>query len=886
MAGRTRGALAHIWVGSLATAGLALVASGCDDGKVAHFGTVDASTGGSGGTPVGGDGGNGGTPVGGTPVGGTPIGGTPVGGNGGEPVGGRGGEPVGGSAGGAGGEPVGGGGAGGEPVGGAGGAGGAEPPPDGELPPFERVAITTAGDTTYVFWADAAGLQVRSFGADLTWTGPATVVTAAAPEGVSVAAYTVAEVPYLLWSTGADQPIQYLAAFDPAGVPGSLEVTGRPLVAQVQGQLLVAGRAPGGAADRGVAWQLVEPGIGFAQPIQVFEGPNLPPDSAGSLSDAAILRFGTTGQCLFIDGTGEAIGNFLCRDGDAGFISSDGLTTRLVYAHERFGDRLHQVLPLLGGGVHTPFVLGTEVGATLEYPFPADNGTRPIVLASRTAADEGKLAAFFPETGHLYKGVLHEDWPVDGTRALVRRGDQAVHVRFGYPDSPRLSLEPLTERVFEGTAYNFDPPPGIDPTCVPTLEDCDAADLDCDDRPSNGLCCGMDAIRWRRNITPPGPITNFAFDAAPNRDVYFVVVETDAGALRPYFVDFTDRNGNVSAEAAFITDMQTTPKMNEPPYDLTGATGLIGYLSVSSWRATLAHGPLGDIRVFWNAPSTGAVAQNTREFSTVDGCDQVLAYDRVVGDPAQAGQIAAIVVCPDRIVRLPPRFSDGETVTVPITAPGDIPVRAEWATTMRFGNELVIIVVAYRTEAGDLAFLRYQAAPTPGPGAPSGIAPQAVGGGALASIPSDDRGAPIYWSVSNAAYVQLTAPNAARALVADGQGWVWSNAVSAPTVERYEMADLNNQLIGGGPLGDGRSWGFWTLSLSGDGGTNLWAPTPAVVLQDVPSALWHTTRGASNNDDPGAFNGKRYPGVMALYPDPENAGQWTIDLSGADCAAP
>jgi hypothetical protein len=134
--------------------------------------------------------------------------------------------------------------------------------------------------------------------------------------------------------------------------------------------------------------------------------------------------------------------------------------------------------------------------------------------------------------------------------------------------------------------------------------------------------------------------------------------------------------------------------------------------------------------------------------------------------------------------------------------------------------------------------------------------------------------------------VQLTAPNAARALVADGQGWVWSNAVSAPTVERYEMADLNNQLIGGGPLGDGRSWGFWTLSLSGDGGTNLWAPTPAVVLQDVPSALWHTTRGASNNDDPGAFNGKRYPGVMALYPDPANAGQWTIDLSGADCAAP
>jgi hypothetical protein len=723
MAGRTRGALAHIWVGSLATAGLALVASGCDDGKVAHFGTVDASTGGSGGTPVGGDGGNGGTPVGGTPVGGTPIGGTPVGGNGGEPVGGRGGEPVGGSAGGAGGEPVGGGGAGGEPVGGAGGGGGAEPPPDGELPPFERVAITTAGDTTYVFWADAAGLQVRSFGADLTWTGPATVVTAAAPEGVSVAAYTVAEVPYLLWSTGADQPIQYLAAFDPAGVPGSLEVTGRPLVAQVQGQLLVAGRAPGGAADRGVAWQLVEPGIGFAQPIQVFEGPNLPPDSAGSLSDAAILRFGTTGQCLFIDGTGEAIGNFLCRDGDAGFISSDGLTTRLVYAHERFGDRLHQVLPLLGGGVHTPFVLGTEVGATLEYPFPADNGTRPIVLASRTAADEGKLAAFFPETGHLYKGVLHEDWPVDGTRALVRRGDQAVHVRFGYPDSPRLSLEPLTERVFEGTAYNFDPPPGIDPTCVPTLEDCDAADLDCDDRPSNGLCCGMDAIRWRRNITPPGPITNFAFDAAPNRDVYFVVVETDAG-LRPYFVDFTDRNGNVSAEAAFITDMQTTPKMNEPPYDLTGATGLIGYLSVSSWRATLAHGPLGDIRVFWNAPSTGAVAQNTREFSTVDGCDQVLAYDRVVGDPAQAGQIAAIVVCPDRIVRLPPRFSDGETVTVPITAPGDIPVRAEWATTMRFGNELVIIVVAYRTEAGDLAFLRYQAAPTPGPGAPRASRPR------------------------------------------------------------------------------------------------------------------------------------------------------------------
>jgi hypothetical protein len=36
----------------------------------------------------------------------------------------------------------------------------------------------------------------------------------------------------------------------------------------------------------------------------------------------------------------------------------------------------------------------------------------------------------------------------------------------------------------------------------------------------------------------------------------------------------------------------------------------------------------------------------------------------------------------------------------------------------------------------------------------------------------------------------------------------------------------------------------------------------------------------------GAFNGKLDPGVMAIYPDPANPGQYTIDLTGARCAAP
>jgi hypothetical protein len=882
-----RAATTRWFTGTMATVGV-ILGAGCDDGKTATFPGFDAATGGQVQPPTGGEGGNPAEPDLG-PVGGAPGGSGGSGGDGG--AGGAGGETggAGGETGGAGGETGGAGGetggAGGETGGAGGSGGGAEPPPDGPLPDFDQVAVTTAGDTTYVFWADADGLWLRSFGADLTWAGDAVAVTGAPAARASVAAYTVSEVPYLLWSEGDDGPIQFIGAFDAGGAPTPLEVTGRPLVTQIQGQLLVVGRGPGVEADRPIAWQVVDPAFGAALPPETFAGPNQLPDAVASLADAAILRFGTTGQCLFLDPTGVAIGNFLCRDGDAGFLVSDGLGGRIVYASQRNGDLVHQVLPILGAGVHTPFILGTEVGETIENPFPADNGNRPLILRSRSGADEGRLAAFFPEVDHLYKGPLFEVWPEIGTRALVRRGEQAVHVRFGYDDAPRLSVEPVTERAFEGVAYNFTPPPDIDPSCVPTLEDCSAVDLDCDDLPNNGLCCGLDALRWRRNITPPAPISRFFFGEAPNRDVYFVAAELQDGQIRPYFVDFTDRDGNVSEASAFLTDMQDAPRMNEPAFDLRGARDLQGYVNVSSWRAVLARDAQNQIGVFWNAPSAGATQQNTRVFSPADGCEEVLAFDRVVGDPGIPGEIAAIIVCPDRILRLPPRYTDGETQVVPIAAPGDIPVRAEWATITRFSSEILIIIVAYRTEAGDLQFLRWQVSPAPGVGAPSGIAPQAVGGGALASVPAEDRAWPIHWSVSNTAYVQMTGPAQARGLVADGQGWVWSNVVASPTIERFELADLNNQLVGGGPLPDGSGFGFWTLSLGGEGGTNLWSPTPAVTLPDVPAALWHTTRGLSN-DVNGAFNGKLYPGVMAIYPDPANPGQYTIDLTGARCAAP
>lgn len=773
---------------------------------------------------------------------------------------------------------------------------GFEPPP-GDLPPFAQVGVTTAGANSHVVWAEGGVLKSRAFGPDFQWVADTADLAPIGGDLQGLAVETFSEVPWAVWGTGDNQPIQALMAEDLGGTPLLLQVTGRPVVTQLQGNLLVLGRAPGDAADRPLAWQVVDPITGTAGPLKTMAITQQVPDAAGSLGDSAVVRFGATGQCVFFDASADPIGNFACKPGREGRISSDGLTAVLVFKESSDGNIIWKVLPLLGSQGYTPYTLGNQdpSGETTDNAFPSSSGTQPVLLAYRTGAHAGELGLFFPEPTHLYtedqtQGAVVDPWIDDGTVALVRRGTTALKVRFGYPDSPRLSVLPLHDVRFDAEKpYAFESPNVVD-GCVATLEDCDPdSDLDCDGVPTNGLCCGEASVAWSHPFQPPAGVSRIAVGDVTDRNAYFVAIEGTDGTISPYFADFTDNDNNVNADGGtFMADLDVSPPGNFQRFDLTDAHGFVGALVVHAWRAVIAQNGANTLGIFWNAPSAPSLA-DTRPFSPLEGCEQVLAYDRVAAikeSPADAltGRIAAIVVCPDRILRVPPRISDGETVSVPIQAAAGIPVRAVWATTTRINRTALMIVVAYRTAGNTVEFLRYMASPDAGPGAPAGIGVQVAGNnGPLAGLPEGDKADPIYWNVPNTAYVQIQG-STARARTPTGQGWTWQPIVVPGAVSGFQMSDLDLQLVGGAETDAG--FAFYTLSLGGDGGTSLWSSQPTMVLPGVHAPIWAVTRGAANDTVSAESNGHRYPGVLALYPDPQDASRWRIDLSGATCTRP
>ena len=764
-------------------------------------------------------------------------------------------------------------------------------PPTGDLPDYGSVAVTTAGATTYVVWAESGDLLTRAFGADLDWAGPTQTLASDVVAPVGLVADTYSEIPYVVWGTSDQDPVHVLEADQPGGAPIALQVTGIPLVTQLGGQILVFGKAPGAGADRPLAWQVVDPLTGGVGALHQLNLASQMPDAAGSLGDAAVIRFGVTGQCVFFDATAQPIGNFVCKPGKAGTISSDGLTAILVFQDRLNGDFVWRVLPLLGGQAYTMYNLGKEdaSGLTAEAAFPSTQGTRPLLLDYRNGDRAGTLGLFFAEPGRLFTedpGAADQvnPWPNDGTRALVRRGETAMKVRFGYPDAPLLSQIPLHEVGFPdtGKAYNFQSI-AVDPNCVPTLEDCGDVDQDCDGIAANGLCCALDdTLRWRKTFTPVAGVSKFFIGDATDRNAYFAAVEGTDGSITPYFIDFTDNSNNVSEADGFVRDIQRDPPQSTPQFDLSHAHDLVGFVQVHAWRGVIAHNEANDLGIFWNPPSIPRIAE-TNTFSPLDNCEQVLAADRVMQEPYD-GLMAAIVVCPDRILRVPARPLDGQTESVPLEAAGGIPVHAIWATTTRVNRTSLMVLVAYQTAEGHVQFLRYLVSPQAAPGAPAGIGLQAAGqNGPLSGLSDADAQSPIYWNVSNTAYVQIQAGGSARARTPNGQGWDWQAVVVPGAVDHYELSDLNLQLIGGAPVDAG--YALYTLSVGGDGGTSLWSSLPSVVLP-VQAPLWRVTRGYSNDNFSDFSNGHMYPGVFAMYADPMDPSRWYVDLSGSRGLAP
>jgi hypothetical protein len=763
-------------------------------------------------------------------------------------------------------------------------AGGAQPdaaPPLGMAPDYNEVAVSTAGETTYVAWRAGDRIRLRAFRGDLQFTGDGVDLAGPVADLAGLAALTVAEIPLVAWAEGDDAPIRIAQGDRPGAAPLELPITGRPMLTEVGGRVLVVGRAPGNDPERPVAWQILNADASpdaLPEPV-VLPGISARPDALGGIGQAAVLRFGAPGQCIFIDAAGAPLGNFVCKS-EPGFLLSNGSNTRLLFVQRRGGARTAAVTAVFGAESFTPFsVGGYDVAA--QTPFPPDNGTQPLVLVSRDRNDPevDRLRLYLPGVDALWRSVdafdtVPAEW--SNVRAVVRRGETAALLEFGHPLDPQIRPLPVVQRVFDAEPYNLNPPNSVPPGCLPTLEQCDNVDQDCDGQPVNGQCCELAQTRWEQVFTPPRPIVGMSVADVPNRDTYFLSFEHDDGSLSAYRAFYVD-NANQVQQVPRALDNLIVANENQPAWDLLAARDPIQYLRVGNWNMLVARDAAGLTTVFTGAPSRVAELRR-RAPEPIPDCQRVLATDRVVANDDSAK--AALIVCPRKVVRLLPEVSEGPDQ---VLALDDLPPEgAAWATITRVSADVVQILMAYRNAEGAWRFKLVLAT--------------AAGGLQISPLPDlaldlqaqgDDAADPVFYDLADTAHMQFLSTGAARVRIkAPGGGYQWTPLLIQGQALDARFGGLNKQVVVRTRAENG--YDFWTASTGGDGRVNIWALRKSFSIDAPADApfFWTVTQGQTN-DDAGGY--ELAPGVVAVLPDVRPgapAGQWRVVLRGVRCNTP
>lgn len=763
---------------------------------------------------------------------------------------------------------------------------GGPPPADagpmlGPAPDFDEVAVSTAGETTYVAWRAGDRIRLRSFRGDLQFTGDGVDLAGPVADVVGIAALTVAEIPLVAWAEGDDAPIRVAQGDRPGTPPLELEVTGRPMLTELGGRVLVVGRAPGNDPDRPVAWQVLDADASpdaLPAPVEL-PGISARPDSLGGIGQAAVLRFGAPGQCIYIDAIGTPLGNFVCKT-EPGFVLSNGRNARLLVAQRRGGAINAAVTAVFGAESFTPFVVGGyDVAA--QTPFPPDNGTQPLVLVSRDRNDPevDRLRLFLPGVDALWRSEQAFDvWPAEWStvRAVVRRGETAALLEFGHPVDPVVRSIPVVQRVFDSEPYNLDPPASVPPGCLPTLEQCDDVDQDCDGQTVNGQCCELTDTRWEQTVTPGRPIVGVSVADVPNRDTYFLSFQHDDDSITAWRAFFVDNDRRVQQMPRPLDNL-VVANDNQPAWNLTNARDPIQYLRVGNWNMLVAQDLAGTTTVFTGAPSRVAELR-VRPPIPIEDCARVLATDRVV--PNDEDGMSAIIVCPRKVVRLLPEVSQGPDETLVFD---DLPPEgAEWATITRVSVDVVQILVAYRNAERAWRFKLVLA--TAGAGLQVSPLPDLA---LDLQNQGDDAADPVYYDLADTAHMQFLGSGAARVRIkAPGGGYQWTPLLIPGEAIDARFGGLNKQVVVRTRSETG--YDFWTASTGGDGRVNIWALRKSFSIDaalDQPF-FWTVTQGQTNQ----AVDGFEYgPGVVAVLPDTRPnapAGQWRVLLRGVRCNTP
>jgi len=769
-------------------------------------------------------------------------------------------------------------------------------------PESAQVALAYGGGPLYLVWADEQGIHQCMVGEDGAFEGTRILVDDR-PQATHIVTLRAGGTTWVAYGS-AGQPIRVYQAHRPRETLVQLSADGQtllgaPLLADAGQAVMVFGTTETGS----LAWQVIPTDLGNHQPFYVDPYGFPMPDSVGSTQGGVLMRFGDSGQCVFItEGAWLPAGNVPCRTESGELVSSGDQT--LLWHLEQLGGEQFLVLRSLYDPDGILRMGKFDVPELTEMSIY--RGQKPLV-GRRIVPDpdgrRGDLQLYFAATDGLWESMVtwSEGWPWGDARAIgffdrpqmIQTGvcgeddtecsddedcvdgalcegasgaRQALVVRFTDAAEPLLEWVPMKARSLRSTATIFD----RDPQCTPTPEACDGRDQDCDGQIDDGLCCGGsgEMAVLTDTFRTEGPVEEFLMGDNEWGDAYMVAYryrdQDGQSRWKALWIRYRWDQDNVNfrmpiaLEAGHVGDCNMMgaqcvewPSDRSVDFERFGGEGQyfngIGGARVLVARAVTEDDEPPRWGVFWAHRHRSLKGSDVSPLLLPLECEDLKAVQQL---RRPDGVESVVVVCPDRIMRI---FADHDIPDQEWRFDSAELGRIEnidWATIRRRvvndrHDAAFDILVSFRSSLGNRRLRLYDML-----GA-SMDAPAAVPYPDLLDMATEEdlqhpiylsahlSGAPIRWESGQPEALFQEQNDAGDSTL------VWRHIVTSQTADSVAYAGMSRVLFTSGPWTDadtgetGRA--YWAIDTVGERGQlNLWATSP-IHFEPRPVVFWNVS---------------------------------------------